>query len=165
MPLRDLLAEVARVLDDEHLEPIKHRLHELEKRMTSAESAQDALNEQVTQLNTDVQAVADELAAVIQQNQSGQLTADQVNAALGPIHQKLAGLVVANPTDPTTTTDPTNSPAPDPIANPAPDAPPVTSDPTSVPVAGGNGVTVVPNDPTPQPPVATANTNDFREDV
>lgn len=161
MSLRDMLAEVARILDDEHLEPIKHRLHELEKRMTSSESAQDALNEQVAQLNDDVTAVANELAEVIQQNQAGQLTAQQVNDALGPIHQKLAGLVVANPTDPTTTTDPTNSPAPDPIANPAPDdpnPPVVTSDPTSVPNGGGNGVTVV-SDPPPAP------TNDFQEDV
>lgn len=148
--------------------PIHRKLHELEKRMSSVESGQDALNQWAAELTQDVQNVADELAQVMQQNQSGQLTSDQVNAALSPIHAKLAGLVTANPVDPGTTTDPTNSPAPDsPVVNPAPDAPtdeptpdptvnPVNVDPSNLPPSDGSS---------PADPNAIPNGGGFQEDL
>lgn len=127
--------------------------------MSSVESGQDALNEWATQLSSDVEAVANELAAVIQQNQSGQLSADQVNAALSPIHAKLSGLVTANPVDPGTTTDPTNSPGPDsPVVVPAPDAP--TDEPTSDPVVNPVDIDPASGPDNPNTPVDTPGLDD-----
>jgi hypothetical protein len=117
---------------DKELGPLRARIKRLEWDMTSAQSAQDALATDVAQIQTDITSVADELNALIQANQAGQLTADQVNAALVPLHQQLTALVTPAAPTPTPAPDPTPAPIPDPApVDPTPGPPtPVAELPT-----------------------------------
>lgn len=117
--------------------------------MTSAESAQDVLSDFVSQLNDESNDIAERLDNLAAQlgDSEGNVSADDLNTALQPISDRLKSLggstdnPVPTPTDPGTTTDPTNSPGPDdpsvqPPADDEGDNPPANDSGTSSDTGG-----------------------------
>lgn len=125
-----------------------NRINDLEVALTSAQSDIDALNAVYTELDQATNDIASKLQSLIDHADTGNVSAADVVSHLTPLVQRLqsmgqSGAVESN-TDPTTTTDPTNSPNPDsPLVNPAPDAP--TDEPTPDPTVNPTG-SAVPDD-------------------
>lgn len=147
---------------DQEIILLLERVRDLEDAMTSAQGDVAALEALYTSLDEATNDIASKLNSLIDHANTGNVSAADVVSHLTPLVARLQDMgkdsTVEGPTDPTTNTDPTNSPTADsPVVVPAPDAPtdeptndptvnPVDINPASLPADQGNqGDSAFPN--------------------